>query len=110
LTRTTPLRIIMEWKSYVRVVIEAVRRVVPEAETYLVGGAAEGRLTVASDVDVLVVLPRRPSVDEAVEVRTKIIEEAEKLGLPPHAPVELHVIGKDELRRYARGSVIPLHP
>lgn len=106
--RITPLRALMEWRRYVRIVYRAVRAVIPGAEVYVTGGAAEDRLTARSDVDVLVVLPHTPTFTEAVEVRVRVIEKAEDLGLPPHAPIELHVIGREELRRYAtRTRVIP---
>ena len=90
--------VLSRWREYVTLIAEAVKAVAPQAKVYLVGGAAEGRLTVLSDVDVLVVLPKRLGFEEAVE-----------LGLPPYAPVELHIIGEDDLRRYsARGKVVPV--
>ena len=78
----------------------AVREVVPNARVFLTGGAAEGRLTVSSDIDVVVVLQHEPTFEEAAEIRAKILEEAEKLGLPIFAPVELHIVGNASLRRY----------
>lgn len=43
-----------------------------------------------------------------VDVKAMVIEEAEKLGLPPYAPIELHVISREELEKYLKtGSVIP---
>lgn len=104
----TPLQVLRRWRQYVRIVHRAVRSAVPEAEVYVAGGAAEGRLTVMSDVDVLVVLPRALTRDEAVEVRARVMERAEELGLPLYAPVELHVISGEELEEYARrGRVVP---
>jgi len=100
--RLTPLRALTGWRRYVRTVWLAVRRVAPDAEVYLVGGAAESRLTVASDIDILVVLPHEPSFHEAVELREKILESAESLGLPPYAPIELHITGPRGLERYRR--------
>ena len=104
---TTPLSRLIGWKRYVKIVSEAVRKVIPEARVYLTGGAAESRLTIESDIDLLVVLPREIDFREAVELRAKILEEAEKLTLPPHAPVELHLISNRELGEYRkRGKVI----
>lgn len=106
--RITPLRILSSWRRYVKAVHEAVKAVVPDAEVYVIGGAAEGRLTVMSDIDVLVVLHERPPFERAVELRSKIIERAEELGLPIYAPLELHIAGREDLRKYAeRGRVIP---
>ncbi len=106
--RVTPLRVLMEWRRYVGIVYEAVKAVEPSAEVYVAGGAAEGRITARSDIDVLVVLPRAPAFEEAVDLRVKILERAEGMGLPLHAPVELHIIGRRELGKYlGRGRVIP---
>lgn len=107
--KTSPLRVLRGWRRYVKVVTEAVKAAIPGTEVYVVGGAAEGRLTVESDIDILVVLPHKPSFAECVELRARILEEAEKLGLPPYAPIELHMIGKEELEEYVkRGEAIPV--
>ena len=58
--RITPLQVLqvlMEWRKHVRLACKAVKNVIPNAETYVTGGAAENRLTVRSDIDILVVLP-----------------------------------------------------
>ena len=103
------LRVLRCWRRYVEVVVEAVKRVVPEARVYLVGGAAEGRLTVLSDIDIVVVLPKTLSLEEAAELRARIWEEAEKLGLPLYAPIDLHFTDREGLQRYMRrGRVIEL--
>ncbi|MCY0868400.1 MAG: hypothetical protein OWQ48_04115 [Desulfurococcus sp.] len=39
MTRITPLRIPMEWRRYARIIYEAVKATIPEAEVYVVGGA-----------------------------------------------------------------------
>ncbi len=103
----TPLKIISSWRRYVDLVVKAVSKVKPEAQIYLIGGAAENRLTILSDIDLLIVLPRKPSFSEAAELRTKILEKAVELGLPLYAPVELHIIGEKELADYAkRGRIV----
>ncbi len=106
----TPLKVLMKWREYVRLVYEATKKVLPIAEVYLVGSAAEGKLRVTSDIDVVIALPHKPTYDEIIDVRVKVIEEAEKLGLPPYAPIELHVISKEELSKYLRtgSSVVPV--
>jgi hypothetical protein len=74
-----------------------------------VNGAAEGRLTVLSDVDVVVVLPGDPGFREAAEARARILEAAERLGLPLYAPVELHIVGPRGFERYKRGRLVRLY-
>ena len=55
-------------------------------------------------------LPYTSTFNEAVELRSRILEEAEKLGLPLYAPIELHIIGKEELRKYLKkGKVLPVN-
>ncbi|MET1160368.1 MAG: nucleotidyltransferase domain-containing protein [Thermoprotei archaeon] len=98
--RLSPLKIISQWRKYVDIIYKATRRVIPSARICLTGGVVEDRLTVLSDIDVLVVLDHEPSFSEAVDLRTRIYEEAEKMGLPLYAPVELHIIGPHSIQRY----------
>ncbi len=105
----TPLKVIRSWRKYVEAVAEAVKSVAPEARIYLIGGAAEARLTVRSDIDVLIVLPEEPDIVRAADLRARILRKAEEVGLPLYAPVELHIVGPKGLERYARkGRVIRL--
>ena len=54
-------------------------------------------------------LPEKPSFSQAVDIRVRVFEEAEKLGLLPYAPVEIHVISRKELSRYTRkGKIVRL--
>ncbi|MCD6368539.1 MAG: nucleotidyltransferase domain-containing protein [Thermoproteales archaeon] len=107
--KVTPLRALMEWREYARILYRAVKNVMLEAEIYITGGVAENRITARSDIDVLIVLPYTPTFNEAVELRTKILEKAEDLELPLYAPIELHIIGKEELKKYMKkGKVIPV--
>ena len=103
-TRELILRELLNWRKHAEIIAEAVRRVAPRARVYVFGGAAEGRLTVRSDVDVAVVLEDELGLEEAVELRAKILEEAERLGLPLHAPVEIHIIDMRTFRRLVRGG------
>jgi hypothetical protein len=100
----TPLRVLMGWRRYVRIVYEAVESIVPEAEAYVAGGVAEGRLATRSGIDVVIALPHKPRFGEAVELRSRIIEEAGKLGLPLYAPIGLHIVGREELEKYVKRS------
>ena len=72
------LLLLREWRRHVETLTQAIKNTIPEAEVYLAGGAAENRLTVLSDIDILVVLPQKPSLEEAAELRAKIWEEAER--------------------------------
>ena len=62
------------------------------------------------DIEILVVLPEKPSFNEAVELRMKIMEKAEELNLPLYAPIELHIVSKEDLRKYVKkGKIIPVN-
>ena len=91
------LRMIKEWRSVIDKAVRAVKRLYPGSEVYLFGGAAEGRLTVLSDIDLAVVF-RGPGA-EPEEVLARIWEEMEREGVPPYYPLEVHVLSRKELRR-----------
>jgi len=69
---------------------------------YVIGGVAEGRTTVLSDIDILIVA-KRVSTDERkalyVDVLEKVIDE---YGLPWDAPVELHIADERDAREYLK--------
>lgn len=80
-----------KWREYAQSVARAALEIVPGAEVYVIGGVAEGRTTVYSDIDILIVLPEK--VDRK-NLYVRILTEAmDKHGLPVDAPVELHIVG-----------------
>ena len=101
-------RIILEclsrWRELVEIVRMAIEKVRPDAEIYVVGGAAEDRLTILSDIDVAVVLDEELSFEKSSELRARILEEAEKMGLPLYAPIELHIVSRKQFDRYTKKS------
>lgn len=80
-------------------IVKASRRVLSSSlrGIYLLGSAAEGKLTASSDIDVLIVasFPRR----RRVETRIRIMEEA---GLPLLHPFELHLVDEEEAVAFLR--------
>ncbi len=98
----TPLKVISNWRQYAKIIAQTIQNIIPEAKTYLIGGAAENRLTIKSDIDILVVLLNKPDYKEAVKLRAMILEKAEEQGLPPYAPIELRIIGEKELKQYTK--------
>ncbi len=92
--------LVSTWRRMAEIVARAAKSLYPGAEVYVVGGAAEGRLTAVSDVDVVVVLPWEPSPRERVEAKLSIMREAFRLGLPLDYPVDLHVVGPRGFERY----------
>lgn len=84
------------WRGAVEAVAKAAKGLGLEIDMYVVGGAAEDRLTVRSDVDVLVCV-NAVSGGELGELRRRILIEAmDRHGLPWDYPIELHIIPKGE--------------
>ncbi len=75
----------------------------PDVRIYLFGSVLRGNYGPQSDIDVAVVLKRRPSVEERVAFRSRIREE---LGL--FHPFEIHIVSEDEWRgwygRFLKGE------
>jgi len=81
----------------VKAVARAVQDLDPLAEVYIVGGAAEDRLTVLSDVDVLVVISRTLDSKSLNEFRRAIYARAVDIyNLPWDYPLEIHITTKEE--------------
>jgi len=93
------------WREAVKAVAAAVRDLGLNADVYVIGGAAEGRLTVLSDVDVLVCLrnPEQKHRGLAGEILWRAVD---KFNLPWDYPVEIHVVGEEECQLYLKRSHI----
>ncbi|BES81594.1 nucleotidyltransferase domain-containing protein [Pyrodictium abyssi] len=52
--------ILRNWRKIASRVADAVREVCPEARVYVAGSVARGEWIAASDIDIVVVLPRSP--------------------------------------------------
>ncbi|WP_317895527.1 nucleotidyltransferase domain-containing protein [Pyrofollis japonicus] len=99
------LRRLMKWRQIVQVVAEAAKQVLGEdIKVYVIGGAAEDRLTALSDIDVLIVLPRDPDPYEATRISRLVYEKAVDLGMPWDYPLDLHIAGPHLLELYKRFS------
>ena len=89
------LRMLKQWRKIVEKAASTINKLYPEAELYVTGGAIEGRLTVNSDIDILVVFSREMSWREKVEVLAKIWEKLEE-EIPEHYILEIHILDKNE--------------
>ncbi len=104
-------RRLLRWRRYVGSIVKAAKEVLgPDTRVYVVGGAAEGRLTALSDIDFVLVTPNAPQslrdrVRLAILVRDKAVE---RYGLPMDYPVDLHIYRPEEFReaRKRYGAVI----
>jgi len=81
---------------------EAAKRVLPDAEVYVVGSAVRGDWVGSSDVDVLIV---SGSLPEGMLKRAEIKVEVEDLTkLPAVHPFEIHWSRLEKPRRTSGGS------
>jgi hypothetical protein len=98
-----------QWRRHMKPVVEAVCEVVPGGVAYLAGGAAEGRLTALSDIDVVVVVPYHLVPIGRIEIKLKILDRAFEKGLPIDYPIDLHVVDEAGLERYKKlGKLVEL--
>jgi len=95
----TRLQLLRNWREVVSKVVEVAERLYPEADVYLVGGAAEDRLTVLSDIDIVITFEKDLKREERAEILAKLWEELEQQGVPSYYPIHLIVLGKGELKR-----------
>lgn len=78
------------WRKAAEAVAKAVEDLKLNAEVYVVGGAAEGRLTILSDIDILVCV--KEETEDLGKLRKQILTKAmDKYGLPWDYPVEIHI-------------------
>jgi len=98
------------WRRAVEAVAKAVEDLKLDAEVYVFGGAAENRLTVLSDIDVLICV--RKEEGDFRELKKKILIRAmDKYNLPWDYPIELHVHPTEEISLF-KGKIKPIkvHP
>ncbi len=93
--------IVRNWREWIPRLVEAAREVLGEGvEVYVFGAAAEGRLTAASDVDILVVVGEPPEDFFDLERLKEVLET--RAGLPRRHPFEVHVVGREGAEFYLR--------
>ena len=94
------------WREAVEAIAKAVRDLGIKAELYVIGGAAESRLTILSDIDVLLCLEEELGAEDLWALRRRVLGVAmDKYGLPIDYPVELHIRDKktcNEILRYGK--------
>jgi len=98
--QTRRLRELLRWRSYLPILVEAVKRVLGEdVEVYVFGSAVEGRLTIDSDIDVAVVVEELPgSASRRVGILNRIWRIMEDNGVPWWYPFEIHLMTREELK------------
>jgi len=98
--QTRRLRKLLRWRSYLPILVEAVKSVLGEdVEVYVFGSAVESRLTIDSDIDVAVVVEELPgSASRRVGMLNRIWRIMEDNGVPWWYPFEIHLMTRKELK------------
>jgi len=78
-------------EKHLRTIVETVRQLDGNARVYLFGSVAEGRYTLSSDIDVLIVTRVKPA---------EVIAALWRRGVED--PFEIHVVNEDTLEVYRR--------
>jgi len=97
-----------KWEDYVNYLVRACREILGDCKIYVVGGAAENRLTVLSDLDILVVVEEfEPDWITKLNIRKR----AEELGLPEDLPLDLKILNKKKFNEFKRlyGKIIEIN-
>jgi len=88
--------ILKNWKRYVNEVARAAESLLKNCEVYSFGSAVRGKLTAASDIDVLIIAEDLP---QNLMERAKVKGEIERLAnLPPYHPIQIHLITRNEAK------------
>lgn len=97
------------WRELANLIAQACRDVLGTncLHVYVIGGAAEGRLTVLSDIDIAIVV-NSPELKD-IEIILKIKRRAEELGLPIEAPIDLKILTENELNELIKRGIIRKH-
>jgi len=89
------------WMDAAKAIAGAVDTLELDADVYVIEGAAEGRLTVLSDIDVLICV-NEPEADPWSLRRLILTTAMDKHGLPWDYPVELHIRSRKECSELLR--------
>jgi predicted nucleotidyltransferase len=95
-------KLLRSWKDWVGRILEASREILsPNLKgVYVFGSAITGRLTAASDIDILIVAENLP---KSARARSQLrMEIEERAGLPQVHPFELHLADPGEAEIYFR--------
>jgi len=92
------LLLLRNWRSIIYNVVKVIKGLYPEAEVYLIGGVAENRITVNSDVDIAVVFKSNLSRNDRINILTRIWELVDNI-VPMYYPLEIHILNINEFTR-----------
>ncbi|QIW23656.1 hypothetical protein EWF20_05445 [Sulfolobus sp. S-194] len=89
------------WREYAEKIAKATADLEPDSEVYVIGGVAEDRITVLSDIDILILIKRKLNNKERKALREEILLRAmDAYELPFDAPVEIHIEDEEGAKRF----------
>ena len=105
------LRELLKWREYLPHLVDAAKKILgEEVEIYVIGSAVEGRLTVDSDIDIVIIAKEasKPGLRRA-QILSETWKEMEKRGVPWWYPFEIHLMTREEFKILEKGKVLRLH-
>ena len=99
-------QLLKNWRKYTPQVVKACKEVLGNhcKQIYITGGAAENRLTVQSDIDILAITAN-PQL-KTPETIIKIKRKAQQLGTPPQLPLDIKILTPQELQQQLEKGII----
>ena len=92
------LELLRRWREFSNVVARAAKEVLRDrlVGVYVVGSVVEGKATVFSDIDVVIITSdlKLKSLDTIVNIKLR----AEDLGLPVEAPTDIKILTEEEFK------------
>ncbi len=86
------------WRIYAELVARSCRKVLGDrcVEVYVVGGVAEERITVLSDIDIVVIVddPKLKTIENIAAIKTT----SRELGVPEEVPIDVKIHTLEEFR------------
>ena len=95
------MKLIYEWNNWLPSFVYELKKTIGEAKVYLIGSVAREEKAVSHDIDVLVVVKKKPSVKEQRTIVDKAVKNA---GLSPLHPVHVHFVTREEEEKYKSRS------
>ena len=90
------LELLKNWHSFVVKVTNLIHELYPDAEVYVFGSVVEGKITGASDIDIIVIIPDDVNTKEAYLKIVAYLED--KLGEDSYI-LDVHVVNRQDVEK-----------
>ncbi len=96
------LKLLKTWHEVVGEAANIIKSIYSEAEIYLIGGVAENRITVDSDIDLAIVFKEKIEHGKRIDILEKIWEKLEE-KIPIYYPLHIIILDQEEFNKF-KGS------